>query len=246
MNMSIQVSRGKRQTIVDTLSRRIREGHYAPGTRLEGELRLAEEFSVSRGTIRDALGELQQRRMIATETGRGSFVIFDGQPLSQDRGWAQSMADTGSTVTTEILGIEPVERRAVPLLPTEVTLAAGIAIRRVRTLHREDEGPAPISFECATVPAHGRLADLPEHGLLDGSLSATLAAAGLHPARGTQRADVHLLDEREAGILHRDPGTAFLRTARTSFDVDGAVVEHVVSLLDPQHFTLSLSFGDDR
>lgn len=243
--MSIQASPGKRQQIVDTLTRRIRDGHYSPGEKLDGELRLAAEFDVSRGTVRQALNELQHQRLIATETGRGSFVIFDGHQLSQERGWAQSLAATGREVTVAVLGFERVQRSDVPLLPADVEMEQGIAIRRVRIL-RSDDSAAPISFECSVVPADGRLSRLPETGLVAGSISRTMADAGYVPVRGTQRADVHSLDEREARILHRDAGTAFLRTARTSFTDDGRFAEHVVSLLDPGHFTLALNFGDDR
>lgn len=237
---------GKRQTIVETLAQRIQDGQYEHGEKLDGELRLAEEFGVSRGTVRQALSELKHRRLISTETGRGSFVIFDGHQMDQQRGWAQSLADAGSEITVDLLGIERVDTAAVPLLPIEVHLDRGIAVRRVRRLHLPDGPHVPVSFECATVPPVGTLADLPDSGLVDDSLSATLASAGLIPDHGIQRADVHPLDPRESAILARVEGTAFLRTTRTSYTADGRFVEHVVSLLDPDHFTLALSFGDPR
>ncbi|MGP9538359.1 GntR family transcriptional regulator [Brachybacterium sp. AOP43-C2-M15] len=243
--MSAQVSLGKRRTIVETLSRRIWEGEYEPGQRLEGELKLAEEFGVSRGTVRQALSELQHRSLIATEGGRGSFVIFDGHQLDQQFGWAHALAAAGGDVDTRLLGIERVRREEIPLLPEKVVLEEGLCVRRVRRLRPTAEQGGPISFECATVPSEGDLRSLPTDGLVDGSLSTTLQQAGLVPARGTQSVDVRPLDEREARILHRDPGIAFLRTARTSFTSDGRFVEHVVSLLDPAHFTLSLTFGDE-
>ena len=243
--MSTPVVRGKRRAIVETLSRRIREGTYEPGDRLEGELRFAEEFGVSRGTVRQALAELQDRRLIATEPGRGSFVIFDGHPLDQARGWAQSLAESGREVTPEVLSIEGVDPAQVPLLPGELSLGAAIAVRRLRSLTGDDGEARPISFECATVPATGALVDLPANGLAGDSLSTSLVRAGLVAARGTQRADVHPLDPREAELLHRAEGTAFLCTSRTSFTSTGRFVEHVVSLLAPAHFTLALTFGDD-
>lgn len=245
MYMSIPVARGKRRMIVETLSRRIHDGEYELGDRLEGELRLAEEFGVSRTTVRQALADLQHQRLIATESGRGSFVIFDGHRLDQQQGWTQSLAETGSDVSARILSIDHVIREDVPLLPEEVDLHRAVAIRRVRTLVTADGDSQRISFECATVPAAGLLAELPTTGLVEDSLSATLARAGLAPARGTQRADVHALDPREASILDRAVGSPFLRTSRTSWTTDGRFVEHVVSLLDPAHFTLALTFGDD-
>ncbi|OFT46858.1 hypothetical protein HMPREF3159_14455 [Brachybacterium sp. HMSC06H03] len=243
--MSIPVARGKRRMIVETLARRIHDGEYELGDRLEGEVRLAEEFGVSRTTVRQALADLQHRRLIATESGRGSFVIFDGHRLDQQQGWAQALAETGSEVSARILSIDRVGREEVPLLPEEVDLESGVAIRRVRTFGTDDGSAQRISFECATVPAVDLLAELPTTGLVDDSLSATLARAGLSPARGTQRADVHALDAREAAILDRTVGSPFLRTSRTSWTADGRFVEHVVSLLDPAHFTLALTFGDD-
>lgn len=245
MYMSIPVARGKRRMIVETLSRRIHDGEYERGDRLEGELRLAEEFGVSRTTVRQALADLQHRRLIATESGRGSFVIFDGHRLDQQQGWTQALAATGSDVNARILSIDRVAREEVPLLPEEVDLESAVAIRRVRTLVTDDGSSQRISFECSTVPAVDLLAELPTTGLVDDSLSATLARAGLAPARGTQRADVHALDAREGAILDRTVGTPFLRTSRTSWTADGRFVEHVVSLLDPSHFTLALTFGDD-
>jgi GntR family transcriptional regulator len=181
--MYTQVARSKRQSIVDTLAGRIRAGEYEPGMKLEGEHRLAEEFGVSRSTIRQALSELQHQRLIATETGRGSFVIFDGHQLDQDRGWTQSMASAGSDVSAEILGIESVDRDEVPLLPADVDLTSAVAVRRVRSLRTADGDEVPVSFECATVPAIGLLADLPAAGLVEDSLASTSGRRGSSPCR---------------------------------------------------------------
>ncbi|MBT2539107.1 hypothetical protein J7I79_23950 [Arthrobacter sp. ISL-69] len=42
---------------------------------------------MSRGTIRQALGELQRRRLISIRSGIGSFVTFDGHALDRRLGW---------------------------------------------------------------------------------------------------------------------------------------------------------------
>lgn len=236
---------GKRDLVVETIAEQIHRGEFSHGQRLDGEHRLAQEFDVSRGTIRQALSELQRRRLIATRSGIGSFVTFDGHPLDQRGGWAQALADAGSDLATSVLDIAPVDRASIPGLPGEVDLDEAVAVRRVRSAELEDGSRRVLSFECASIPATGALRDLPTTGLTDGSLWTTLRAEGLVAATGEQRVDVHTLDEREAAILGRDAGTAFLRTVRTSFTSDGRFVEHVVSLLDPERFTLHLTFGDD-
>lgn len=235
----------KRELIVEKLANQIRRGEISPGQRLEGEHRLAEEFDVSRGTIRQALGELQRRRLISIQSGIGSFVTYDGHALDQRLGWAQALAEAGSKVTTHVLGIERISGSQIPGLPDGVSLDEAMAVRRVRMTSGEDGEEVAVSFECASVPAIGSLQELPVKGLKDGSLWASLRDEGLVAANGQQTVDVHELDEREASILKRPVGSSFLRTVRTSFSADGQFVEHVLSLLDPNHFTLKLTFGDE-
>lgn len=235
---------GKRHLVVETIAEQIRRGELAKGQRLDGEHRLAEEFDVSRGTIRQALSELQRRRLITTQTGIGSFVTFDGHALDQRLGWAQALADVGTDISTSVLDISPIAVSEIPELPDGVPVADAIAVRRVRWTKDTDGTRHILSFECSSVPAVGILKDLPTTGLIEGSLWTSLKAENLVATQGEQRVGVHSLTEREATFLQREPGTSFLRTIRTSYAADGAFVEHVVALLDPERFTLSLTFGD--
>jgi GntR family phosphonate transport system transcriptional regulator len=52
----------------------IRSGRYARGQRLPAALKLAREFDVNRHTVRRALSVLEQRGLLRTEVGRGTFV----------------------------------------------------------------------------------------------------------------------------------------------------------------------------
>ncbi|MGO1316818.1 MAG: GntR family transcriptional regulator [Cellulomonadaceae bacterium] len=242
--MSKTMAFGKKDLVVQTIAARILDGDFAHGERLAGEYDLAREFAVSRGTVRLALTELQRQNLIATRGGMGSFVTFDGHRLDQRKGWAQAFSDAGSDVRTEVLEIAAVAVSDIPQLPDGVELTDAVAVRRLRTVPAS-AGRRAISFECASIPATGSLADLPRTGLVDGSLWATLRTEGLVASRGSQTVDIHPLTEREAALLGRAPGTAFLRSVRTSFADDGRFVEHVVSLLDPERFTLQLTFGKE-
>lgn len=230
--MPEQVRHGKRAQLVHDLTERIRSGDFARGDRLPGENQLAEDYSVSRGTVRGALSELQRRNLITTETGVGSFVTFDGRALDQGIGWARALV--GTDVTTELLGIE---RGADP----ELTARWGPLVT-VRRLRRTADG-RPVSLEAAALPATGSLADLPERGLVDASITATLRAAGLAGAGGEQWIAAETLDETSAALLERAAGEMFLRSTRTTRTTDGGLVEHVVSLLDPARFRFHLRFG---
>ncbi|MDH3762189.1 MAG: FadR family transcriptional regulator [Gammaproteobacteria bacterium] len=56
------------------LKRRILEGNYAYEERLPAERNLAEEFEVSRGTIRSVLQILEQQHLVTRQIGSGTYV----------------------------------------------------------------------------------------------------------------------------------------------------------------------------
>lgn len=56
------------------LRRRILEGEYAFEQRLPAERNLAEEFGVSRGTIRSVLQLLDEQHLVSRQVGSGTFV----------------------------------------------------------------------------------------------------------------------------------------------------------------------------
>ncbi|PAU75339.1 GntR family transcriptional regulator [Halomonas salipaludis] len=234
--MSKHVRFDKKQQVLTELMRRIESGQLGYGKRLPGEHQLANEFKVSRGTLRQALSELKEQHYIATQTGVGSIVTYDGIPLDQQRGWAQALADSGATLETQLLRLESIEDEA---LAATYGMAAYIAVERRRVTSHG----LIVSLERSRIPATPVLHDLPQRGLLDNSLTATLKAAGLHAEHGEQSVDVVMLDAEDARLLGRKTGSPFLRSVRTTFDQREALVEHVVSLLDPDHFRLYLRFG---
>ncbi|WP_425414567.1 GntR family transcriptional regulator [Pseudonocardia spinosispora] len=224
---------GKQARLVEELAGRIRSGGLAHGERLPGENRLAERYSVSRGTVRNALAELQRRELIVTETGVGSFVTFDGVQLDQNSGWARALA--GSDVTARLLSIESGGDAAVTARYGPV-----VTVRRLRST----ASGTPVSLETAALPAVGGLADLPTRGLVEDSITATLRAEDVRGTGGDQWISVEPLTAEDAELLGRETGALFLRAVRTTTDDTGGLVEHVVSLLDPARFRFHLTFGD--
>jgi DNA-binding GntR family transcriptional regulator len=62
-----------REHIKEALLKRILDGAYAPGERIV-ETRVAQEFEVSQGPVREALRELESLRLVVTEPHRGARV----------------------------------------------------------------------------------------------------------------------------------------------------------------------------
>ncbi|WP_372594817.1 GntR family transcriptional regulator [Actinotalea sp.] len=225
----------KHEEVAAVLEEEIRTGRLGRGGRLPGEHALAAQFDVSRTTVRHALARLDREGLIATRPGKGSFVVYDGAPLDARRGWAVAFQERGIEIEVEVLRLEVVtDRGLAEALGRES--AEFVAVDRIR---RVVGGPA-VSYERSRVPALGALLDLPERGLVDGSLTATLAAAGLIAGQGEQWVRGGRLDGEESVALGRSTDDWFLHTTLTVRTPGGSLVEHVRSSLDPEHFQLHL------
>ncbi|HZR93174.1 MAG TPA: FadR/GntR family transcriptional regulator [Gaiellaceae bacterium] len=77
------------QAIAEELRRRIRSGELRPGERLPGHRELAAVFSVSLGSVREAISMLVSAGLIETRAARGTFVADpprpDGLPRAEQR-----------------------------------------------------------------------------------------------------------------------------------------------------------------
>ncbi len=63
------------ESVAQRIARRLEKGVYPPGTRLPGERELAEQFNVSRVTIRQALISLQALGRLEVRAGSGAHVL---------------------------------------------------------------------------------------------------------------------------------------------------------------------------
>ena len=70
--------------IAAQLARRILDGSLAIGDRLPPERSLAESFSASRGTVREALRSLSARGLVSRRVGSGTFVIYEPDAVDTD------------------------------------------------------------------------------------------------------------------------------------------------------------------
>lgn len=71
---------GTVKNLATELFQRICAERYSYGTRLPAERHLAEEFGVSRNTIRQALDLLEDFEVVSRRAGSGSFVSFKPRP----------------------------------------------------------------------------------------------------------------------------------------------------------------------
>ena len=74
MNVGPQDTRKLYQQIARRIAASIEDGRYAPGDRLPSERELADDFGVSRPTIRDAMIALEFQGLVEARQGSGVYV----------------------------------------------------------------------------------------------------------------------------------------------------------------------------
>lgn len=71
------------QRVAEQIADRIYDGHWRPGEPIPNEFALAEQFSVSQGTIRKAMSVVEKTGLVDRQQGRGTFV----KKLSEERSY---------------------------------------------------------------------------------------------------------------------------------------------------------------
>ena len=71
------------EKVADALETSILDGSLQPGDRLDSVEKLAQNFSVSRSAVREALSALKAKGLLDIRQGEGSFVNhFDASPIN--------------------------------------------------------------------------------------------------------------------------------------------------------------------
>ena len=133
------------EEIKETLIARLASDQWRPGELLPSELKLAETFEVSQGTVRRALDELVSQGLLARHQGRGTAVTkhtpFGFFHLFRDDG-ARELPES-KTLRISVNAASRSERDALELGPAKKV----IRITRVRYLNLE-----PKIFETIALP----------------------------------------------------------------------------------------------
>jgi GntR family transcriptional regulator len=230
----------KHEEVARVLGGEIRGGRVPFGRQLPGESALAERFSVSRNTVRAALSELGRQGLIATRSGKGSFVTYDGRPLDVRLGWARALQAQGIKARVDVLRLDEVDDAALARELGEES-DRFVVIDRLRSI---EAGPV-VSYEQSRIPAIPAVAEAVAKGLASGSLTRLLVEADLVAAQGEQWVEIRRLTAAEALLLGRNEGDPFLWSRCVTRDSQGRLVENVESLLDPSHFRLHFQFSEE-
>lgn len=231
----------KHHRVYLVLRQGILEGRYTPERPLPNELLLAEQFQVSRITIRKAMERLDRERLVVRYRGKGTFPVASNEtsPVQASiSGVIENLIAMGLKTEVKVLDFGYVAASA------EVALALGLAFgesvqkaTRIRSHHG-----APFSLLITYVPEDiGRT--FTQHDLATQPLLLLVERAGGKVARAEQSITAKLATPEQANLLGMEPGDALLCIRRTVFDEASQPVEHIEGYYCPDTYEHQMSLG---
>ncbi len=206
------------QQLQRTLREAIERKLLGANDALPPERDLAEDFAVSRITVRKAIDGLVDEGLLVRRHGSGTFVRERVEKnFSKLTSFSEDMRARGRSPRSVWL-----KRAAGTVTPEEalaLRLSPGTPVYRFNRIRYADD--APMALEFATVVASA----LPSLDAVDASLYEALEKTGQRPVRALQRLRAVLLTEDQAELLKAQAGDAGLLVERLGSLRDGRAIE---------------------
>ena len=239
--MTEQPRQPRYRAIEAELARRIEAGTYPVGSLLPSETALAEEFEVTRMTVRQALSRLAALGAIERRHGHGTTVssIKLRRVARRPIGLAEELRAKGLTAGTKVLRIEEVRPSA------EAREAVWIGARgtayRLRRLRYADG--VLIGLQESIVPVR-QAPGLDQIDLTDESLTAVLRDRyGRVASRAVLTIEAVGADRVVAAQLKIPVGSPILRSTRLSYLPNGQPLERTIGWFLGDRYSYQLRQG---
>lgn len=208
--------------LTGVLAALITSGQLEPGVRFPPERELCKQLGVSRTTLRNILGRLEQQNLITRQVGRGTYISEPKfEHLMTMPGSMQGQDDQSSLETYEIIQIKRlVTDSATAELLTVREGELVVRLSRLRSLAGKKHSLETSMFPAAVFDSFDET-DLTALGV--GSL---LQKAGLTAVRSRQRFDPVPASEWEAKNLEIEVQTPIMLVTRRTWGMSGAVIEY--------------------
>ncbi len=223
--------------IAAKLRSQIKSGELAPDSAIASEADLSAAFSVSRGTVRQALAALRAEGLITGGRGRRPVVARPTLTQSFDElisfsAWAEGIGRVPGARSLEL-----VRRPADAVTVDQLGLEPGDQVFQYRRLRLLDGEPAMVELSSFVEPVGRMLLDC---DLDHGSVYAQLAARGVmfHEAEQTITSIVASADQ--ASLLGIGRRAALLEVRRRVLNPDGRALEFSVDTYRGDYFAITI------
>lgn len=224
-----------------TLLAQLRDGHFPPGEPMPSELQLADQYNVSRVTIRRTLQALERDGLIHRRRGSGTYPVepkADAVPPRADIGGM-----LGNLITmeseTEARTLSAGETRAPAWVRATGRWAGGPVFRIVR---RRDRKGLPFSVSNLMLPpALGEAIDVAALG--NEPVMAALERIGVIPTTAEQVLTVALAEPGLAAEVGVEVGAPLICMRRTVLDPKGDAILFQESFYPPDRYEYRMTLS---
>ena len=193
-----------------------------PDDALPPERDIAEDFHISRITVRKAIDGLVSEGLLVRRQGAGTFVCARVEKnFSKLTSFSEDMQARGRTPRS--VWVRKAEGSVTPEEALTLRSSPGTPVYRFHRIRYADD--APMCIEYATVLA----SCLPSLDAVESSLYEALERAGNRPVRALQRLRAVLFSAEQAKLLQIRERDAGLLVERVGFLKDGRAVEFTQS-----------------
>lgn len=223
--------------IHDEIKQMIEDGKWQVGDRLPSERELAESFSVSRMTLRQAIQTLADEGILERKVGSGTYVSsskvqerMSGVTSFTEIIKAQGRIPSSKTISFRRVTPNNSEMKALKLKETDFIL-------RMERLRFADDDP--ICFEITSIPYHF-ISDLSRKDLTTSLYKSAEEQLHLKFGRATQSITAAQAKEKISNLLKLPKGAAVLFLKQVTLLEDGQPFEYVRSQYAGQRFEFVL------
>ena len=213
--------------LVGIIKRNISTGVLRVGDLLPSEAELCQALQISRNTVRQAIGELEDEGLVVRKRGRGTFV---SDPAVNRRGvrysFTTEVSSLGKTPSSTLVNFQVTEASTAVYELMELRPGTPVyCFTRVRNVDGE-----PLILETSYYPQY-IYPNLTREMVQTHSFYSLLYHVGITPASAEETYEAVVLDAPRASLLGtREGACAFYHQRRTRTE-DGRIYEYTCSYI---------------
>ncbi len=214
----------------------IETGVLPPGTRLSNEIAMADQFGLSRPTMRQAMQHLVDKGLLARKRGVGTQVVTNRIRRQVElTSLYEDLVRDKRHPRTDVLSIETLQAGAE--VAAALRIDAGSDVVSVRRLRYADD--QPIALMHNHLPAG--LVELTEEALSQQGLYPLLRRSGTDLSTAAQTIGARRATAAEARLLTESRGATLLTMTRTAYDSAGRPVEYGSHLYRASRYSFEMT-----
>lgn len=224
--------------LMGIIKRSITSGALKVGDLLPSEAELCRSYNISRNTVRQAIGALEEEGFVVRKRGKGTFVT---DPNTRRKGvqysFTTEISQLGKTPSSTLVDFAVITPS--PKIVTLMGLEPGVKVYRFTRVRNVDG--EPLILETSYYPEY-IYPNLTRELLETHSFYSLLYHVGVIPFSASDTYEAVVLAPHEAQLLHCAPGSAAFFHQRRTTTENGHTYEYTTSYMRADRVKLDVRF----